>query len=443
MRTKGLTGILFICMAIALVVSSAEAQTRALTSRSPAGIQITNPARGESLVLGKSYPIRWKAAEGVGTLSIALFQNNKLVGFIAKGYPAGKGGYLWPAGRLVKGVPKAGGGYTIGVRSTDGKVSAYSPGPFSLTTASSAAATTQSGVVSGSNTTAHLPASASSESSTVSAPISTHTAPQGSIPQSGMTIQGAPAAKGTFVQRLVDLHFTNPEEGVIWEKGRTYTISWDKAGDIGSVKIRLNDLLNQSSLWVSQGQDHVISNTGTYRYTIPATLPDSAFALQIMIPDGSYTNKSGKFYISSTDTDLRVRAVNFGRTTTHAGLKKAPLSKHFYVVSELWLMNKGSHRLNTVPLTWKIVREPSGRVVAEGEKTFSNMTPGSWYKQNIRECYYSWGNLTGSDHKWGSLDQGETFVLILYADFDNSLGETELTRDDNTYRTEVVTHSTY
>ena len=84
MRTKGLTGILFLCVAIAVAVSSAQAQSRALAPASSAGIQITNPAGGESLVLGTNYPIRWKAAGGVGTLSIALFQNNTFVGFIAK-----------------------------------------------------------------------------------------------------------------------------------------------------------------------------------------------------------------------------------------------------------------------------------------------------------------------------------------------------------------------
>jgi len=442
MRTNGLVGILFMCMAIGLIVSPAAAQTRAVTPASSAGIRITNPAGGESLVLGKNYPIRWKAAVGVGTLSIALFQNNKFVGFIAKGYPAGKSGYLWPAGRFQKAVARAGGGYTIGIRSMDGKLEAYSPGPFSLTTASSAAGTAHSGVVSGPEATANLPASSSSDSSSVSAPINTHTAPSGSVPQSAVTIQGAPVtAQGSSVQRIVDLHFTNPQGGVIWEKGRTYTISWDKTGGIGSVKIQLNDLLNQSSHWVSQGTDHVINNTGNYSFTVPSSFPDSAFALQIMTPDESYTNKSDKFYISRTDTDLKVKAVNFGKKMEYIGAKDMPLNEWRYLVSEIWLENKGTKRLSEVKVTWKIIRMPSGRVVKQGEKTFEDLTPGSWYQQNLKELYHEIN--ASSPAKWGFLKDGETFDLILYADFDNDLRETEFTRNDNTYQTEVITHSTF
>ena len=443
MRKKALIGILFMCVSIALVVSSVEAQTRSLTPKSPVGIQITNPAGGESLVLGKNYSIRWKAADKVGTISIALFQNNKFVGFITKSYPAGKNGYLWPAGRLVKGTPRAGGGYTIGIRSADGKVKAYSPGPFSLRPASSAAATNQSDVVSGSNTTANLPASTSSQSSVVSVPINTHTAPPGSIPQSGMTLQGAPVAKGTLVQRLVDLRFTNPEEGMIWEKGRPYTISWDKIGGIGSVKIRLNDLLNQSSQWVSQGQDHVISNTGTYRYTVPATLPDSAFALQIMNTDESYTNTSNRFYIGRNDTDLFVRGCNFNRVCS----KKYPHTNR-YIKAEIWLKNKGTRNLNTVKVAWQVVKEPLGQGIVQGEEIFTDMRPNTWYNKQLSLKYYHkkhaglfWGHST--DHIWGRLQEGERYVLRFKADPGNTLGEMDLVLDNNTYQTEILTPETY
>jgi len=430
-------------MAIVLVVSSARAQTRALVPASSAGIQITNPAGGESLVLGKNYPIRWKAADKVGTISIALFQNNTFVGFIAQGYPAGKSGYLWPAGRLVKGMPKAGSGYTIGIRSTDGKVEAYSPRPFSLTAASSAAATTQPGAVSGSNTTATLPASTSSEPSTVSAPINTHTAPPGSTSQSAVTIQGAPPDKGTFVQRLTGLHFTNPQAGVILEKGRIYTISWDNIGDIGSVKIRLDDLLNQSSHWVSQGPDHVITNTGTYPYTVPATLPDSAFALQIMTPDMSYTNKSKQFYISQRDTDLFVQGRKFKRIRSN---KYPDINR--YVEAEIWLKNNGTRDLNTVKVAWQVVKEPLGQNIVQGEEIFTNMHPDTWYDKKLSLKYYHkkqaglfWGHST--DHIWGRLQEGERYVMRFKADPGNTLGEMDLVLDNNTYQTEILTPETY
>ena len=442
MRTNGLVGILFMCMVIGLIVSPAAAQTRAVTPASSVGIQILSPVGGESLVLGNQYPIRWKSAKVTGNVSIALFQNKKLVGTIIKSCPVNKNGYLWPAGRLVKGTARAGSGYTIGIRSVDNAVKSYSPEPFSLTAASSAAGTSHSGIVSGSGTTADLPTSSSSGQAGVSAPVNTHTASPGSIPQSGMTLQGAPVtAQGTSVQRIVDMHFTNPQGGVIWEKGRTYTISWDKTGGIGSVKIQLNDLLNQSSHWVSQGTDHVINNTGNYSFTVPSSFPDSAFFLQIMTTDGSYTNKSDKFYISRTDTDLKVKAVNFGKKMEYIGAKDMPLNEWRYLVSEIWLENKGTKRLSEVKVTWKIIRMPSGRVVKQGEKTFEDLTPGSWYQQNLKELYHEIN--ASSPAKWGFLKDGETFDLILYADFDNDLRETEFTRNDNTYQTEVITQSTF
>ncbi len=437
MRTKGFIGIIFICMAIALVFSSATAQTQALAPGSSAGIQITNPAGGESLVLGKNYPIRWKAADGVGTLSIALFQNNKFVGFIAKGYPAGKSGYLWPAGRFQKAVARAGGGYTIGIRSMDGKLEAYSPGPFSLTTASSASGTAHSGVVSGPTATVNLPASSSSGSSSVSAPINTHTAPSGSTPQSAVTLQGAPPDKGTFVQRLTDLHFTNPQAGVILEKGRTYTISWDKIGDIDSVKIQLDDLLNQASHWVSQGQDHVINNTGTYRYTVPSSLPDSAFTLQIMTPDGRYNNKSNRFYISRSDTDLFLKGSPVKRVRSGTEIINR------YIETEIWLENKGTRNLNTVKVAWQVVKEPIGNCVEQGQEIFTDMLPDTWYKKKLSLKYYHMGFWGGIDHKWGKLQVGQCYVLKFKADPDNTLGEMDLVLDNNTYQIEALTPETY
>jgi len=324
----------------------------------------------------------------------------------------------------------------------DGKVEAYSPGSFSLTSASSAAGTAHSGVVSGPTATANLPASSSSGSPSVSAPVSTHTAPSGSVPQNSVTLQGAPVtAQGSSVQRIVDLHFTNPQEGVIWEKGRAYTISWDKAGGIGSVRIRLDDLLNRTSLWVSEGPDHVITNTGTSRYTVPATLPDSAFTLQIMTPDESYTNRSSRFYIGRSDTDLFVKGVNIGKKHT-----QHTFSDNSYVMAEIWLKNKGTRELNRVKVAWQIVKEPIGQGIVQGEEIFTNMRPDTWYNKQLSLQYYH-GELkiTGGsyDHKWGELEEGERYILKFEADPGNTLDEMELVRGNNTYQSEVLTAETY
>ena len=258
-----------------------------------------------------------------------------------------------------------------------------------------------------------------------------------------MTIQGAPPDKGTFVQRIVDLHFTNPEEGVIWEKGRAYTTTWDKAGGIGSVKIRLDDLLNRTSLWVSEGPDHVIANTGTYRYTVPATLPDSAFAMQIMTPDESYTNKSSRFYIGRSDTDLFVKGANIG---IHHAWREFPYYDRYYVKAEIWLKNKGTKNLNTVKVAWQVVKEPLGQNIVQGEEIFTNMHPDTWYNKqlSLKYCHAleRFGD-TSYEHKWGKLQEGERYVLRFKADPDNTLGELDLVLGNNTYQTEVLTPETY
>ena len=81
-------------------------------------------------------------------------------------------------------------------------------------------------------------------------------------------------------------------------------------------------------------------------------------------------------------------------------------------------------------------------MVRQGEKIFENLTPDTWYQQDLKECYYNAGNV-GSDHNWGPLESGEVFVLVLHADLDNDLDEIGYTRDDNTYQTEVVNASNY
>jgi hypothetical protein len=243
-----------------------------------------------------------------------------------------------------------------------------------------------------------------------------------------------------LVRRIVNLHFTNPKGGEVWEKGRTYTIRWDKAGGIGNVKILLKDPLNQSSLWVSQGDNNVIRNTGYYSFRVPTTLPDSAYEFHIMTPDESYKNTSKKFYIGRTDTDLRVKTVNFTRRTEYIGAKDMPIDKKRYIVAEIWLKNKGSKRMNSVTVTWQIVKEPEGEIKTQGEKIFRNLSPGPWYQQNLKVLYATWND----GPKWENLRKtGGSYHLKLQADPDNVLDEIELTRGDNFYSTEVVNGSNY
>ncbi|TFH41168.1 MAG: hypothetical protein E4G94_08425 [ANME-2 cluster archaeon] len=148
-------------------------------------------------------------------------------------------------------------------------------------------------------------------------------------------------------------------------------------------------------------------------------------------------NTSQKFYIGLTDTDLSVKAINFGKSSHYY-----VLGTTFYIVSEIWLKNKGTSSLNEVSVNWKIVREPSGVVEKQGNKIFKNLTPDTWYSQNIKVKYFD-NSFTENHYLGGRLEPGEMFVLILNADIDNRLGEMELTRNDNTYRTEILYDTNY
>jgi len=104
--------------------------------------------------------------------------------------------------------------------------------------------------------------------------------------------------------------------------------------------------------------------------------------------------------------------------------------------------NKGTSSLNEVTVTWKIVREPSGVVERQEDITFKNLTPDTWYSKHIKVIYYA-DQISDEHFLGGRLEPGEMFVLILNADIDNSLGEIELTRNDNTYRTEILNDKNY
>ena len=455
-------------------------------------IALVYPNGGETVFQGSRQTIQWKVRGTAPAIRIELLRYGKLFQTIVEEYPGAKGTVVWTVGKV-----QAGDGYTVRLISVNNDLFDASDQPFTITSPATGTASlpqqqgtglagqkpsrrlNKTGSKSDSSGSGQWWQNRSSshetdqESEERSSPYQINTGQQGGILSAdtatlpsasvrspsaqqretvsltgaqdrGMSLEGAPPPQGAFVQRIVDLHFTSPEGGEVWVKGRTYTIRWDKVGGIGNVKILLKDLMNQSSLWVSTGQDHVIQNTGYYSFSVTATLADSAFEFHIMTPDESYTSKSKRFYIHSTDTDLSVKAVNFTRRKEYVGPKKMYLKMRIYVFSELWLKNKGSKRLNAVAVTWKIVREPSGRVVRQGEKIFENLTPDTWYQQDLKECYYNEGK-SGfeNNHIWGTLQPGEKFVLILYADLDNDLGESEYTQDDNTYQTEVVDASNY
>jgi len=432
--------VLLVCMVVVPFNSHAAAQKSAVSSGSTAGIKVLAPNGGESLLLGKRYPIQWKFSSVSGNIRIDLYKNKKFVGTITKSCPISKKRYTWTAGRLTKGTARAGNGYILRIGTIDKKYKDYSNKPFTLAAQSSSAAssTSHAGVVSGSSGTSTLPPSTAHSTGTVTTPVQRKTKQLTNVQSRGMTVEGTPVAKGDLVRRTVNLHFTNPKGGEVWERGKTYTIRWDKIGGIGNVKILLKDLLNQSALWVSQGDNNVIKNTGYYNFQVPTTLPDSAYEFHIMAPNESYKNTSKKFYLGRTDTDLFVRGANIGKSRWNDGTVYKQ-----YVKIEIWLKNKGTRPLNSVKVNWQVVKEPLGESVEQGEKVFKNMRPDTWYHQGLKIRYDKYNHTTEERDQWGRPKEGEAYVMKFEADPGNTLGELDLVRNNNVYQTEILNSENY
>ena len=89
---------------------------------------------------------------------------------------------------------------------------------------------------------------------------------------------------------------TSPHSGDFWEKGKTYTITWTKSGNMNAnVKIRL-----------FQGGTKVLSitnstvNNGSYNWTIPATIPNGSYKIRVKTIDNAVYDDSDVFTIANT-----------------------------------------------------------------------------------------------------------------------------------------------
>lgn len=91
------------------------------------------------------------------------------------------------------------------------------------------------------------------------------------------------------------VNVTNPAGGVTWIKGQTYLITWTKDGDMPSnVKITLR---NQNSTAEVLEIANPASNTGSYPWLVPASVPDGSYHIRVKVKDVAVQDDSDLFQI--------------------------------------------------------------------------------------------------------------------------------------------------
>ncbi len=104
---------------------------------------------------------------------------------------------------------------------------------------------------------------------------------------------------------------TNPHSGDFWEKGKTYTITWTKSGNMNAnVKIRL-----------MQGNTKILAvtdstpNNGSYSWTVPASLSNGSYHIRVKTIDNAVYDDGEVFTIGNAP------AANITVTSPHSGQK--------------------------------------------------------------------------------------------------------------------------
>ncbi len=92
--------------------------------------------------------------------------------------------------------------------------------------------------------------------------------------------------KLTTTSTSSSITITSPIGGEIWEKGKTYNITWNSTA-ISDVLIswtKMDDLDKNQTGWItptnSQGR-HTVSNSGSYSWTIPSNLTNGQYIVQV------------------------------------------------------------------------------------------------------------------------------------------------------------------
>ncbi len=87
----------------------------------------------------------------------------------------------------------------------------------------------------------------------------------------------------------------SPKEGNIWYKGTTYTIRWNHRGNMNAnVKLRLYQG-NNKILEITNSTD----NDGSYKWTIPSTLPVGVYKIRVKTVDNKVYDDSEDFSIEN------------------------------------------------------------------------------------------------------------------------------------------------
>ncbi|MBE0665931.1 MAG: hypothetical protein IH584_08900 [Candidatus Aminicenantes bacterium] len=100
----------------------------------PPGLAVLQPNGGEELVMGRSYPVRWRPRHLSGNVRVELLKDGRLVGVLSDSSPVGgMCTYYWDAKTCGTVKLLARGGYKVRVSTLDGLHSDVSDRSFSLT----------------------------------------------------------------------------------------------------------------------------------------------------------------------------------------------------------------------------------------------------------------------------------------------------------------------
>jgi hypothetical protein len=96
-------------------------------------ISVKTPARRAIWKLNSVQQITWTYTAVSGTVNIFLYRYGVLKGQIADSVPVSDLGFSWTVGAMLSGkTAPVGGGYSVRVKTSDGKVSGKSPGTFTI-----------------------------------------------------------------------------------------------------------------------------------------------------------------------------------------------------------------------------------------------------------------------------------------------------------------------
>jgi len=176
--------------------------------------------------------------------------------------------------------------------------------------------------------------------------------------------------KGVIHLHAPVFRFSFPKKGDVLQRGKQYTLVWRQirrsSEDLSYLKIILLNLRTKQKFIITQNT----VNKGYYNFTLPVSAPDGIYIFEIMLLNESFVNQSHEFKIGSFDLICEIRnVVKIEGSTFASGT----------IGFEIWIMNRGTDILSSVPVVWRIISKKDNRVLIQKEAGFSNIYPNRYY----------------------------------------------------------------